>query len=83
MTDTGIVRRVDELGRVVIPIELRKQLGLSVKDPLSISVEDGQIIMTKYDDACFVCGNENLKGAIEMNDKVICKDCQQKIASRA
>ncbi|RIW37346.1 AbrB/MazE/SpoVT family DNA-binding domain-containing protein [Bacillus salacetis] len=48
MKSTGIVRKVDELGRVVIPIELRRTLGIEVKDSLEIYVDDEKIILTKY-----------------------------------
>jgi len=48
MKSTGIVRKVDELGRVVLPIELRRGLGVQEKDPLEIYVEDDQIILKKY-----------------------------------
>lgn len=80
MAKTGIVRRVDDLGRVVIPIELRKTLGIAIKDPLSISVEGNQVIMEKYKDACIICGNENLKDAKELNGKRICSTCAQTLA---
>lgn len=48
MKSTGMVRKVDELGRVVIPIELRRSLGISEKDPLEIFVEEDKIVLTKY-----------------------------------
>ena len=80
MAKTGIVRRVDDLGRVVIPIELRKTLGIAIKDPLSISVEGSRVIMEKYTDACIICGNENLKDSLELNSKHICHTCAETIA---
>lgn len=49
MKATGIVRKVDELGRVVIPIELRKVMGIGIKDPLEIYIEDSAIILKKHD----------------------------------
>ncbi|WP_165887001.1 AbrB/MazE/SpoVT family DNA-binding domain-containing protein [Scopulibacillus darangshiensis] len=48
MKSTGIVRKVDELGRVVIPIELRRTLGINEKDALEIYVDDDKIILKKY-----------------------------------
>ncbi|MBD7939656.1 AbrB/MazE/SpoVT family DNA-binding domain-containing protein [Cytobacillus sp. Sa5YUA1] len=48
MKSTGIVRKVDELGRVVIPKELRRSLGINEKDPLEIYTEGEQIILQKY-----------------------------------
>ena len=54
---TGIVRKVDELGRIVIPIELRRTLDIGIKDSLEIYVEDDQIILKKYMPACAFCSN--------------------------
>lgn len=63
---TGIVRKVDELGRVVIPIELRRTLGIDEKDALEIYVDHEKIILKKYEPACVFCGNaedvQNFKG---------------------
>lgn len=58
MKSTGIVRKVDELGRVVIPIELRRTLNVNIKDPLEIYVDDDKIIFKKYQAnmSCFVTG---------------------------
>ncbi|UOF91795.1 AbrB/MazE/SpoVT family DNA-binding domain-containing protein [Fodinisporobacter ferrooxydans] len=61
MKSTGIVRKVDELGRVVIPIELRRTLGIAEKDALEIFVDGDRIILKKYEPACIFTGNaENL-----------------------
>lgn len=57
MRATGIVRRVDELGRVVLPMELRKVMDINEKDPMEIFVKDGQIILKKYEPACIFCGS--------------------------
>lgn len=58
MKSTGIVRKVDELGRVVIPIELRRSLGIEVKDPIEIYVDDDKIILRKYESrmSCHITG---------------------------
>ncbi|WP_080848528.1 AbrB/MazE/SpoVT family DNA-binding domain-containing protein [Cytobacillus gottheilii] len=58
MKSTGIVRKVDELGRIVIPKELRKTLNIQIKDPIEIFVEDEKIILRKYESrqACLVTG---------------------------
>lgn len=58
MKSTGIVRKVDELGRVVLPIELRRTLGIAEKDPIEIFIEDDKIILKKYkaDMTCAVTG---------------------------
>lgn len=78
MKSTGIIRRVDELGRVVIPIELRNKFGIYEKDPIEIFVDGSNIILKKYEPNCIFCGNtENL---ISYNDKLICEDCSKKIS---
>jgi transcriptional pleiotropic regulator of transition state genes len=57
MKSTGIVRKVDELGRVVIPIELRRTLGIAEKDALEIFVDGERIILKKYEPACIFSGD--------------------------
>lgn len=73
MKSTGIVRRVDELGRVVLPIELRRTLNISDKDSLEIYVDGEKIILKKYEPACIFCGNaeqiETYRG------KNVCQSC--------
>lgn len=78
MKSTGIVRRVDELGRVVIPIEIRNQFNIVEKDPIEIYVDRSSIILKKFEPNCIFCGNT--KNLIEYNDKLICEDCSKKIA---
>jgi len=73
MPDTGIVRRVDDLGRIVIPMELRRTLGIKVKDPLSISVEGERIILQKHRDACVFCGATD--EIVRVKDRAVCADC--------
>jgi len=74
MHDTGIVRRVDDLGRIVIPMELRKTLGIRVKDPLAIYVEGERIILTKHHDACALCGS-NEGEMSEVKGRPLCAEC--------
>ena len=57
MKSTGIVRKLDELGRIVLPIELRRTLDLNDRDPLEIFVEDSTIVLKKYEPACIFCNN--------------------------
>ena len=58
MKSTGIVRKVDELGRIVLPIELRRTLNITEKkDALEIFVDNNQIILKKYAPACIFCGS--------------------------
>lgn len=78
MKSTGIIRRVDELGRVVIPIEIRNQFNIVEKDPIEIYVDGSSIILKKFEPNCIFCGNnENL---LTYHDKLICSDCADKIA---
>ena len=73
MKSTGIVRKVDELGRIVLPIELRRTLDIEVKDALEIYVEGSQIILQKYEPACVFCGDS--KDVIRFKEKNICRKC--------
>jgi len=79
MRDTGIVRRVDDLGRIVIPMELRRTLGIHVKDPMAIYVEGDRIILQKHRDVCTVCGSDD--EIIEVKGRPICKDCVKAVKS--
>jgi len=77
MKSTGIVRRVDELGRVVIPIELRNKFGIAEKDPIEIYVEGSNIILRKFESNCVFCGNS--KKLAEYKDKLICDKCLKQL----
>ena len=78
MKSTGIVRRIDELGRVVIPIELRNKFGIDEKDPIEIFVEGSNIILKKYEPNCVFCGNA--KNLVEYKGKLICEKCSKQIS---
>ena len=78
MKSTGIVRKVDELGRVVIPIELRRTLGIDIKDSLEIYVDGNIIMLKKYEPACIFCGNA--KGVTQFKEKNVCPACIKAIA---
>ncbi len=78
MKTTGVIRRVDELGRVVIPIDMRTQLGIVEKDPLEIYVEGDSIILKKYEQKCVFCGNT--KKLSNYENKIICKKCINNIS---
>jgi transcriptional pleiotropic regulator of transition state genes len=77
MKSTGIVRKVDELGRVVIPIELRRTLNIEEKDSLEIYVDGEHIILKKYEPACIFCGNA--KDIIVYKGKNICPACMEEL----
>ncbi len=73
MKSTGIVRKVDDLGRIVIPIEMRRTLGIAEKDPLEIYVDQDSIVLKKYSPVCMFCGSE--RDNIEYRGKHICRKC--------
>ena len=73
MKSTGIVRKVDELGRIVIPIELRRTLGIEIKDAIEIFTAEDTIILRKYQQLCFLCGNS--EELININNKRLCSNC--------
>ena len=77
---TGMVRKVDELGRVVLPIELRNKFEIKEKDPLEIFVDGSSIILRKSAPNCIFCGNtKNLK---KYADKNICVNCIKNIMGK-
>lgn len=79
MKSTGIVRKVDELGRIVIPMELRTKLNIEEKDPVEIFVEGSSIVLKKVEDTCIFCGNS--KNIINYNSKPICEKCIKSLNS--
>ncbi len=76
---TGISRKVDELGRIVIPMELRNKLGIEEKDALDIFVDGSSIVLKKSNSTCTFCGSS--KDLIPFADKLICPNCKAKISS--
>jgi len=80
MKSTGIVRRVDELGRIVIPIELRRTLNIADGDPIEIFVDGERIILRKYhpDGSCSLCGA--VENVTTVNGVLLCKPCIIRIA---
>ena len=78
MKSTGIVRKVDELGRIVLPIELRKNLYINTGDPVEIFVDGNNIILKKYAPSCIFCGEA--ANVMHYHGKNICPDCVKKIA---
>ena len=80
MKATGIVRRIDELGRVVIPIEIRNKLNIEEKSPMEIYVEGSSIILKKFEPNCVFCNNT--KKLITYNDKLVCEKCIKKISKK-
>ena len=81
MKSTGIVRKVDELGRVVLPIELRRTLDIEIRSPLEIYVDGDMIVLKKYEPACIFCGEA--KDVVNFKDRIICTDCLKELSSGA
>lgn len=77
MKATGIVRKVDELGRIVIPMELRKTLGIEIKDPVEIYVDGDFIMLKKYESQCTFCGS--MKEIGYFKGKNVCAACMKEI----
>lgn len=73
MKSTGIVRRVDELGRIVLPIELRRTLDIAERDSMEIYVSDDSIILKKYHPTCIFCGSS--KNITVFKEKNVCSSC--------
>ena len=73
MKSTGNVRKVDELGRIVLPIELRRTLEIAERDSLEIYVEGSTIILKKYEPACIFCGDA--KDVVNYKGRNICRTC--------
>lgn len=73
MKSTGVVRKIDELGRIVLPIEIRNTLGIEKRDSLEIFVDSDRIILTKYQPTCTFC--ENAQNLLHFHGKLVCADC--------
>ena len=80
MKSTGVVRKIDELGRVVLPSELRRVFGIREGDELEISVNGEQIILQKRQDLCLFCGAE--APAVEFRGRRVCDDCANEVGQR-
>lgn len=80
MKATGIVRKIDDLGRVVLPIELRRTLNIDIKDPVEIFVEGDLIILKKYEPTCIFCGDAaNVKN---FRGKNVCHKCAKELGRK-
>ena len=81
MKPAGIVRKVDQLGRIVVPVELRDMMGLKIGDPLEIFVEDDMIYLKKYEPACVFCGDA--RNVFTFNGRLVCRDCAAELIQPA
>ena len=80
MKSTGIVRKVDELGRIVLPIELRRTLDIAEKDSLEIYVDGTSIVLKKYQPACIFC--DDAKDVVNFKGKNICSRCLEELQAK-
>ncbi len=82
MKSTGIVRRVDDLGRVVIPKELRRTFGINVRDPMEIFVDGEKIVLAKFNPGCALCGsNKDLSSFRTKGEtKRVCAACIKRLS---
>ena len=77
MKSTGVVRKVDELGRIVLPAEIRKILDINPKDAVEFFMDGDRIVIQKYQPSCIFCNNT--EDVVFFNGKLICKACASKI----
>ena len=77
MKSTGIVRKVDELGRIVLPIEMRRTLDIAERDALEIYVEGSSVILKKYKPSCILC--DGSKDVTEFKGKNVCPKCLKEL----
>lgn len=77
MKSTGIVRPIDDLGRIVLPIEIRKTLELSPKDSVEIFIDGNRIVLQKYQPGCIFCGNH--EELTYYKGKLVCHECAESL----
>ena len=77
---TGNVRKVDELGRIVLPIELRRTLDIGEKDAVEIYVEGTSIVLKKYQPSCIFCGDS--KKVVDFKGKNVCSKCLRELQNK-
>ncbi len=80
MKSTGIVRKIDELGRIVLPIELRRTHNLSTRDSVEIYTEGDAIVITKYEPSCIFCGSN--EDVVQFKGKNICAKCMEELSGK-
>ena len=80
MKSTGMVRKIDELGRIVLPAEIRQSMDINVRDSLEIFTDGGRIVLQKYQPSCIFCNDAG--DVVYFNDKRICKGCLEKLKTQ-
>ena len=76
--DTGVIRSIDKIGRLVIPIELRREMGLNTGEPVHMYVQDGKVVVEKYKKKCFICG-QGASSYTTLHGKRICNACKAQL----
>ena len=79
MKSTGIVRKVDELGRIVLPIELRRTLDSAERDELEIYLDDDKVVLKKYEPSCIFCGSSC--GLVTYHGRNVCMECIENMSN--
>ncbi len=77
MKSTGVVKKIDELGRVVLPKDIRKPMGIEAGDPLEFFIDGDRIVLKKYQPSCIFCGEA--EGVVSFLEKRLCAACVRKI----
>lgn len=77
MKSTGIIRKVDELGRIVLPIEIRRTLDIEERDELEIFMDNDQIVLQKFEPSCIFCSSS--QGLVSYRGKNVCQQCIRNI----
>ena len=80
MKSTGIIRKVDDLGRIVLPIELRRMLDIEERDELEIYMENERIILQRYEPSCIFCGSS--RNLISYRGRNVCQDCIREMTAK-
>lgn len=78
MKSMGIVRKMDDLGRIVLPAELRRQFDIAEKDAIEIFTENDKIVLKKYEPSCIFCNNA--EDTVVFNSKIVCRNCIKQLS---
>ena len=78
MKSTGIVRKIDELGRIVLPIEMRHTMHIEPRDSMEIFVDGNSIILRKYEQECIFCGST--KKVSVFKDRCVSENCPKELS---
>ncbi|MBR3705038.1 MAG: AbrB/MazE/SpoVT family DNA-binding domain-containing protein [Oscillospiraceae bacterium] len=81
MKSISIVRKIDKLGRIVLPVELRKTLGITENDDIEIAVDGRSIVLRKHEDVCIFCGSD--QEVTDFHGKNICAACLSELRQKA